>query len=95
MSAPILAVKEKKMKFSITQEEVSRVPVTETLVGITDFCDRISDTVGNPNMYRLSTSKVTEWLLEKDFLQVEVRANGKNKRQPTPIDEEVRIITQE
>lgn len=95
VSSPKAPVTEKKLKFSITDEEIAQVSVTDTLVGITDFCERITDTVGNPKMHRLSTSKVTDWLVEKGFLNVVVGVDGKNKRLPTPIAEEVGIVTQE
>lgn len=87
-------VVEKKMKFTITEQEIARVPISNSPIGITDFCDIITNTVGNHKMTRLQTTKVTDWLENKGFLQSKLDHDGKNKKVPTDMASQIGI-TQE
>lgn len=72
-------VAEKKLKFAMTDEEIARVPITETPVDIQEFCTRITEIAQNPKMSVLSTSKITDWLVEKGHLRTENGLDGKKK----------------
>ncbi len=70
-------------EFSATAEELSQVPVTQEPVRITQFVDRINTARNNPQMKKLGTTVVTDWLLRKGFLEKRTSAEGKSQRLPT------------
>ena len=45
--------------------------------------ERISTAADNPQMRKLSTTVITNWLLEKGFLQKQTGMDGKSRRVPT------------
>lgn len=70
-------------EFSATAEELAQVPVTQEPVRITQFVDRINTALNNPQMKKLGTTVVTDWLLRKGFLEKRTSAEGKSQRLPT------------
>lgn len=75
--------KPKKTDFSITPEQLSGVQVSAEPIRVTQLVDRISAAVNDPQMKKLSTTAITDWLLEKGFLEKEIGADGKSRRVPT------------
>jgi hypothetical protein len=43
----------------------------------------ISEAVDNPQMKKLSTTTITNWLMERGFLEKQIGADGKSRRVPT------------
>ena len=81
-------------EFSATAEELSRVPVTQEPARITQFVDRISAALNNPQMKKLGTTVVTDWLLRKGFLEKRTSAEGKSQRLPTQAGIELGLTTE-
>ena len=66
--------------FYITQEEISRLQPSQEALRITQFADRITDGVHDPARKRLKATTITNWLIEKGFLEKRVDEAGKSKR---------------
>lgn len=75
--------KSKLQPFSVTEEQVARIPLSQEPVRITQFVEMINASVSNPQMKKLSTTTITDWLLEKGFLEKQIGPDGKSKRVPT------------
>ena len=50
---------------------------------ITQLVDMIGAAVENSQMKKLSTTTITNWLLEKGFLEKQMGPDGKSRRVPT------------
>ena len=74
--------------FYITQEEISRLQPSQEALRITQFADRITDGVHDPARKRLKATTITNWLIEKGFLEKRVDEVGKSKRLPTAAGEQ-------
>jgi hypothetical protein len=71
----------KKNQFTITPEEIARVPISETPLPITHFCGVISDSVSNSEDTRkLGYNIITDWLIKNEYLRIEVINGAKKKR---------------
>lgn len=75
--------KPKLQAFSITREQLSKVQISQEPVRITQFVEMISAAVNDSQMKKLSTTAVTNWLLEKGFLEKQIAPDGKSIRLPT------------
>ena len=73
----------KLLPFTVDQELLSRVRVSQEPVRITQLVDLIAAAVNNPKMKKPKTTTITDWLLEKGFLEVLTESDGKNRRVPT------------
>lgn len=72
-----------QIPFAILPEQLATIEISEEPIRITQLIDRISSAVGNPQMKKLQTTAVTDWLLEKGFLEKMISPDGKYKRLPT------------
>ena len=75
--------KPKLQPFAINAAQLARVQVSREPVRITQMVERISTAADNPQMRKLSTTVITNWLLEKGFLQKQTGMDGKSRRVPT------------
>lgn len=82
-------------KFYITQEELSRIQPAWGELRISQLTERITEAVNDPARKRLKTTTVTNWLVEKGFLEKRVDPAGKSRRLPTAAGEQLGLITRE
>ena len=69
--------------FTISPDQLAQVQISQEPVRITQLVDMIVAAVNNPQMKKLSTTTITNWLLEKGFLEKEMGPDGKSRRIPT------------
>lgn len=79
----VIGAKPKLQEFCITDEQLSRVQISHEPVRVTQFVEQISAAVNDPQMKKLSTTVITNWLLEKGLLEKHTTPDGKTKRLPT------------
>ena len=75
--------------FSITAEELRRVNPTQEPIRITQFVDLIMNAINNPDRKKLKTTTITNWLIVKGFMSKQADAEGKSKRLPTAMGEQI------
>lgn len=75
--------KPKLQAFTISREQLSKVQISQEPVRVTQLVEMISAVVDNPQMKKLTTTVITNWLLEKGFLEKQTAPDGKNRRVPT------------
>ena len=73
----------KTMDFAITPEQQASVQVSDYPVRVTEFTDALYRAVNNPEMKKLNTTKITEWLISQGLMMKETGTDGKIHRVPT------------
>ena len=79
----VIGSKPKLHPFTITMEQLAKVQISQEPVRITQLVEMVRAVVENPQMKKLSTTVITNWLLEKGFLEKQTGPDGKNRRVPT------------
>lgn len=86
--------KPKKTDFTITPEQLAAVQISREPVQVTQLVDAISGAINDPQMKKLKTTVITDWLVEKGFLAKKTTPEGKNQRVPTPDGQLLGLYTQ-
>ena len=73
----------KPRPFTITSQQLAMVQLSREPVRITQLAEMISAAVGDPQMRKLNTTVITNWLLENGFLEKQTGPDGKSRRVPT------------
>ena len=73
----------KKKEFTITQEQLAALFPTQRSLRISEFVEMLNQAVNDPDMKKLSTTSITNWLLAKGFLYKDESVAGKTSRRPT------------
>ena len=73
----------KLQAFRITPEQLAQVRISREPVRVTQLVDLIAAAVNDPGMKKLSTTVITNWLMEKGFLEKLTTPEGKSQRVPT------------
>ena len=79
----VIGGKPKLQPFAVGAEQLAKVQLSQEPVRVTQLVEMISAAVDNPQMKKLSTTVITNWLLEKGFLEKETGTDGKSRRIPT------------
>ena len=79
----VIGSKPKLHPFAITMEQLANVQISQEPVRITQLVELVGAAVENPQMKKLSTTVITNWLLEKGFLEKQTGPDGKSRRVPT------------
>lgn len=79
----VVGGKPKRQAFTITPTQLSRVHISREPVRISQLVEMINAVVDDPQMRKLSTTSISNWLLEKGFLEKQTTPEGKSKRVPT------------
>ena len=75
--------KPKLQDFSISMEQLARIQVSLEPIRVTQLIEMISAAVSDPQMKKLRTTVITDWLLEKGFMEKQTGVDGKSIRVPT------------
>ena len=84
-----------KTDFSITQEQMARVQISNYPIRITEFAELVLQAVGRNDVKRPNAVKITNWLMEKGFLTKESTPDGKSRRVPTAAGSKLGMTTQQ
>lgn len=79
----VIGGKQKLDPFVINMDQIAKVQISQEPVRVTQLVDRISEAVANPRMRKLKTTVITDWLMEKGFLEKQTVPDGKSRRVPT------------
>ena len=72
-----------KAPFSISRDKLSGIMLSQQPVRISEFTETINRAADDPSRKRLRATDITNWLLERGFLQKEPGPDGKQRRAPT------------
>ena len=90
----VVGSKAKLQPFAVAPEQLARVQLSAEPVRITQLVDMIGAAADNPQMKKLNTTVITNWLLKKGFLEKETDPEGKSKRVPTSAGLGLGLFTQ-
>ena len=79
----VIGSKPKLQPFAVNTEQLANVQISQEPVRVTQLVEMISAVADNPQMKKLSTTVITNWLLEKGFLEKQIGLDGKSRRVPT------------
>ena len=79
----VIGGKPKLQPFAVDVEQLSKVQISQDPVRVTQLVEIISAVVDNPQMKKLNTTVITNWLLAKGFLEKQTGLDGKSRRIPT------------
>lgn len=89
---PKKAEKLRKQKFSITFEELSRFPISEVPIPVSEFSRRVNGLIPPEGlMTKLSYKSITRFLVDANLITESVDENGKITRNPTGVGETLGI----
>ena len=89
------AKRTKKQGFSLTPEQLADFQYSAAPISISDLVDKINAVIDTEKMKKISTTTITNWLLEKGFLQEIIREDGKKSRHPTSQGNEIGLSTED
>ena len=69
--------------FTLTPQQRARVSLSDTPVRITEFVEILHRAANAPDMRKLPTTAITNWLLANGFLIKQTTPDGKSRRLPT------------
>lgn len=75
--------KPKLQPFAISADQLAQVRISLDPVRVTQLVEMIGAAVDNPQMKKLSATTISNWLLEKGFLEKQTGPDGKSRRIPT------------
>ena len=78
-----------KKDFYVTEEELRRIAVSQEPTQITQFVDRIMNVINDPDRKSVKTRTIINWLVEQGGLTNQQAADGKAKRLPTAMGEQI------
>jgi hypothetical protein len=84
-----------KQAFTLTEEARAALRVTETPLTVSEIADYLNDTVDETVMKRITAASINSWLVDRGFLEVVERPDGKKQKIPTPDGAELGILTEE
>ena len=87
--------KAKKSGFTLTSEQLAGIQVSATPISISDMVEKINSLIDTEGMKKLTTTTITNWLLDKGFLQEIEKEGGKKSRRPTQQGESIGLSTEE
>lgn len=79
----VVGQRTKTLDFVITPEQLAGVQISDYPVRVTEFTEALYQAVNNPEMKKLSITKITEWLISKGLMMKESGTDGKVHRVPT------------
>ena len=74
-----------KAPFAISRERMASIPLSSQPVRISDFTEVLNRAADDPSRKKLKATDITNWLLERGYLQKELGPDGKQRRAPTEL----------
>ena len=79
--------------FYITNEEKSRIEVSQEPIQISRFCAKINDVVNIEKMRKLKVTAFGKWLVEKGYLEL-IELNNEKHKKATALGESIGIASE-
>ena len=79
----VIGGKPKLQPFAVNAEQLANVQISQEPVRVTQLVEMITAAADNPQMKKLSTTVITNWQIEKGFLEKQTGLDGKSRRVPT------------
>ncbi len=85
----------KKIPFALSMEQRASVPFSSAPLPISQFTDLLNKMVDLDTMKKLSTTTVTNWMVEKGFLRILKTPDGRHSKRPTPQGKQIGLSTEQ
>lgn len=84
-----------KEAFHLSEEARATLKVTDTPLSVSEIASLLNDTIDDQAMKKISAPSINSWLVDRGFLEVVERPNGKTQKLPTADGRELGILTEE
>jgi hypothetical protein len=84
-----------KQAFTITEEARAGLRISDTPLTVSEIADYLNDTVDETAMKKITAASINSWLVDRGFLEVVERPDGKTRKLPTPDGRDLGIVTEE
>lgn len=84
-----------KQAFTITEEARAGLRTSDTPLTVSEIADYLNDTVDETAMKKITAASINSWLVDRGFLEVVERPDGKTRKLPTPDGRDLGIVTEE
>ena len=84
-----------KQAFTITEEARAGLRISDTPLTVSEIADYLNDTVDETAMKKITAASINSWLVDRGFLEVVERPDGKKQKIPTSDGAELGILTEE
>ena len=74
----------KQTQFHLSRQQLTRIRPLPEPIRVTQLAQLISSAAEDPQMKKLKVTVITDWLLEKGFLEYQTMPDGKQRRVPSP-----------
>ena len=78
-----VGAKTRTLAFSLTPEQRAAVRLSEFPISISDWINALYYAAGNPEMKKLASGAVTDWLVSRGMMVKQTDENGRTQRLPT------------
>ena len=95
VTPPPRAPRAEKQAFALTEEARAALRVTDTPLTVSEIASYLNDTVDENTMKRITAASINSWLVDRGFLEVVERPDGKTRKLPTSDGRELGIMTEE
>lgn len=92
---PVKAAKLRKQEFALTEEQRSRIQISERPLPVSEIANRLNELVDAETTKKLSATAINNWLVELQMLKVVKQSDGKVRKLPTEQGRELGIFTEE
>ena len=95
VTPPPRAPRAEKQAFALTEEARAALRVTDTPLTVSEIANYLNDAVDENAMRRITAASINSWLVDRGFLEVVERPDGKTRKLPTPEGRNLGIVTEE
>lgn len=94
-TAPVKHAKQLKKKFSLTEEERSKIQISDISMSVSEISKYLNSLIDLEKTKKISANSINNWLVELGFLEVVTLPDGKHRKTPTPQGNSIGIYTEE
>lgn len=92
---PVKVAKPRKQEFALTEEQRSRIQISERPLPISEIANRLNELIDAETTKKLSATAINNWLVELQMLEAVTQSDGKVRKLPTEQGRELGIFTEE
>jgi len=95
VTPPPKAPRTGKQAFALTEETRAALRVTDTPLTVSEIADYLNDTVDETVMKKITAASINSWMMDRGFLEVVERPDGKTRKLPTANGRDLGIFVEE
>lgn len=87
--------KSRKQIFTLPKETLVSLKISREPISVTEMAGYLNNQIDPNTTKKISSTAINSWLMESGFLQIQQMPDGKSKKMPTPMGNEIGIVAKE